>query len=393
MNAPLASTCVALLLLGAMAPSAEPPLPEPAQPEPAQEVSRVPRSLALGQVRPTVYIDRLPWRISRPGRYELHGSLQMAEDPSPNEATGILISSGDVVLDLGGHALIGVKGSATGILVKIPEKRTAQMLNITVRNGSVRNWGGNGVNLQSAVQARVEDLQLAGNGEARQPYDGLVVGDGAIVSRVSAQYNASAGIRAGAGSQLVACTGSNNGGSGLLLGAGGLARECVATRNNGDGLVLSGAGGTAIDCTASRNGRHGISTGPAARVSGCTAWSNSASGIRVEGHGLVQDCLASSNGDAGVLALSSGTRIDANHLSANGTGLDVAGRDHLVVRNSLSGNTVGWSVPSGNLSGGLHKGMTVEQFVQMMTERPDGALANEDLTELFLRDPWANVSH
>jgi hypothetical protein len=382
MNAPLASTCVGLFLLGLMAPAPEPP----------QEITRVPRSLALGEVRPTVFIDRVPWRITRPGRYELHGTLQMKKDPTPESATGIIISADDVVLDLGGHALIGVKGSATGILVKIPEKRTAQMLNITVRNGSVRNWGGNGVNLASAVQARVEDLQLAGNGEARQAFDGLIVGEGAIVSRCSAQYNAAAGIRTGRGAQLVACTGSYNGGSGMLLGAGSLARECVAMGNTGDGLVLSDAGCSAIDCTASGNGRNGISAGPAARVSGCTAWSNQASGIRVEGHGLVEGCLASGNADAGVLALSRGSRIDGNHLSANGMGLDVAGRDHLVVRNSLSANSVEWSMPDGNLSGGLHEGISVDQLMKIIGEA-SGEKQKKDFQKLFLRDPWANVSH
>lgn len=378
MHVRLTTACSLLFLVGVLVP--EPPQTSPGQPEP----------IAVATSRSTVYIDRLPWLIVRPGRYELHGTLQMPEDPDPEKASGIVIRSDDVVVDLGGHALIGSKGSAAGILVKPPESRETSMLNITVRNGSVRNWGGHGVDLGSVIQARVEDLQLAGNGVARRAYHGLIVGEAAIVSRCSSQYNAAAGIRAGPGSQIVACTVSFNGGSGLLLDAGGIARSCVATGNTENGLVLTSSGGAALDCSASGNGRHGISAGPASRVSGCTTWGNKASGIRIEGHGLVQSCLSSGNSGAGIFVLSRGTRIDSNHLSGNGQGLDVVGRDHLVVRNSLTNNSVLWSLAEGSVSGGLHETMSLEQMILLFGSANLGE--TPDLEELIRRDPWTNFS-
>jgi hypothetical protein len=384
MRARLSTTFSALFLLVLLD-------PVPALP---QEKTRLPTRLVVDALQTTVFIDRLPWLIARPGRYELHATLRMRESPLADASHGITITSDDVVLDLAGHTLFGNKGSATGILAKLPDKRTKLLLNITVKNGSVRNWSGHGVDLGAALQSRVEDLQIAGNGLSRNSFDGLIVGIGAIVSRCSAQYNAAVGIRAGRGSQLVGCTGSYNGSDGLMLGAGGIARDCVAADNTGDGLVLADGGNAAIDCIASGNGRHGISTGPSARVSGCTTWANQGSGIRVEGYGLVESCLSSDNAGAGILAVSRGARLDGNHLTANGLGLDVSGRGHLVVRNSMSRNGTTWSVPGDNITGGLHEDLSLLEAMQVLATKDPGVSPNSEELELLLRrEPWANITH
>ena len=50
-----------------------------------------------------------------------------------------------VTLDLNGFDLVGVPGSLDGVFGS-----NAPTVNIAVRNGSVRNWGGNSLNLFNA---------------------------------------------------------------------------------------------------------------------------------------------------------------------------------------------------------------------------------------------------
>ena len=55
------------------------------------------------------------------------------------------IAASGVTLDLNGFDLVGVAGSLDGVSVTL-----LNAINVSVRNGSVRSWGGSGINLTDA---------------------------------------------------------------------------------------------------------------------------------------------------------------------------------------------------------------------------------------------------
>jgi hypothetical protein len=97
------------------------------------------------------FIAGVPFTISAPGNYCLDGNFT---------ASGVAIDivADDVVLDLNGHALDGVSGSGIGV-------RASDRKNITVRNGTVRNFY-QGLSLGGSASEGliVERMRAAGNG-------------------------------------------------------------------------------------------------------------------------------------------------------------------------------------------------------------------------------------
>src|SRR5262245_55770110 len=90
----------------------------------------------LDQVEPRTPIFSLPFTINQPGSYYLTGNLTA----SAAGANGINIEASDVTLDLAGFALSGLGGAGgDGVNVFV------LVTNVTVRNGTVRGWGGRGV--------------------------------------------------------------------------------------------------------------------------------------------------------------------------------------------------------------------------------------------------------
>jgi hypothetical protein len=100
----------------------------------------------LDQIEPRIVVNSAntpgnataTFRITQPGSYYLTGNIT-----GESGKNGIEIVASGVTLDLMGFDLAGVPGSLDGI-------RTAvnNLLNISILNGSVRNWGGEGINLR-----------------------------------------------------------------------------------------------------------------------------------------------------------------------------------------------------------------------------------------------------
>ena len=103
--------------------------------------------------------------VSRPGVYILTEHLHAV----PGKA-GVRIEADNVTLDLGGRTMTGCEGSLDGVTV------TTVAANITLRNGDIRGWGRDGVDLSNAVGATVLNLRLFDNGGY-----GLLLGSGARV--------------------------------------------------------------------------------------------------------------------------------------------------------------------------------------------------------------------
>ena len=262
------------------------------------------------------------FKITQPGSYYLTGNVTGA--PGKH---GIEIATYDVTLDLNGFELIGSGAtSLDGI------STTSSSFNITVRNGTIRSWGDDGLDLntQTSVNSVVENILANGNLDV-----GIAVGLGSVVSGCVARNNAT-GILT-----FISCT----------------VRDCTATLNGVNGFQLFGDC-QIFGCTAPYNGTNGIDAGNACSVMQCVVTTNGSNGIAVLGDCRVVGNTCDQNGfgagvvdGAGILATSSDNRIEANNCTDNLRGLDVNASGNIILRNTCSGNTTDWDIVAQNVFG------------------------------------------
>ena len=329
--------CLVLICLGMEGTVfAQGPLTPPGAPAPTMKT--------LAQIEPRTPISSLPYTITNSGSYYLTTNL--------TGTNGILIQTSHVTLDLNGFSLMGANTNASvnGINVDV-------LIDICVRNGTVCNWGGSGVNALYARNSRLCELNVSGNGEA-----GLLCGQGGSVDHCVAKSNRgygifassgtiincsstgnqSAGIYAGSGSTVTGCSATDNF-IGITVGNGCPITGCTATYNNGNGIELYGRD-VVSDCTVSGNTGNGILTVfESCTIKGCTVSGNTGDGIEVTSRCRVVDntCTKNGNGnDAGIRVTGDGSRIEANHVANNNYGIKVEGLKNFILRNSASGNTV-----------------------------------------------------
>jgi parallel beta-helix repeat protein len=174
--------------------------------------------------------------------------------------------------------------------------------NIAVINGSVRNWGGRGVDLQASSpdNCRVEGVQASGNADHgigavngcrvtncsafSNGGHGITADDACTISNCTAISNTFTGILVGNGCTVVGCTVRSNGSNGLFAAAGSTVQNCSATGNTGIGFSIS-SGCTVSGCTSYNNTGAGIGTSSGCTVVGCTARDNNADKITSSGCG------------------------------------------------------------------------------------------------------------
>lgn len=255
------------------------------------------------------------FRITQPGSYYLTGNITGVAGKH-----GIEIDSDGVTLDLGGFELRGVAGM--GPFDGVSTARNA-LRNIAVVNGSLRNWGGDGVDLESFFMnnGRVEAITAAGN--------------------------AGAGIRAGARSTVLQCSAFANGDAGIDAQFGTTVAHCAATNNTGAGISALPGGCTVVQCSTEGNGGNGISVGSGSTVLGCTARLNLGRGIEASAGCTVTDCAASDNNGVGIAAADSCTLADCTANSNDAAGL-IAGNSCSITNCTSSGNgTSGIAVSDG----------------------------------------------
>jgi hypothetical protein len=242
-------------------------------------------------------ISKLPVTIDVPAKATMAGTLTGVSGQN-----GITIASDNVSVDLGGHALVGVAGSLDGILV------SGARLNVTVRDGIVRNWGGDGIDAAAASSGGVcTDLEL-----------------------------------------------NNNGGAGLHTSSRQLIRSVSSYSNTGDGINAGGANKIS-NCVATLNGGWGInSTGVDSTIEGCLVNQNTTGGIQVIGSQslVIGNTIDNSPAGDGLLVGGARCRIDGNHITRSSTGLHVTGTLDVIIRNSVSqsGGTP-YNIAAGNDAG------------------------------------------
>jgi hypothetical protein len=300
------------------------------------------------------------YKITQPGSYFLTGHVT-----GVNGKIGIEIVASDVTLDLGGFSLNGGPGTSIGIFTSSGNNR------ITIRNGTVRDWGSSGIwgfademhlsalhltgnavtGVRTSGQATITDCTASGHTGDK----GFEVGGGSTLTRVHARQNG-VGIEAGQNSALVDCVATYNTSVGFDL-SGATVTRCVANFNGGAGFDGSGVFSC---CTANNNDGSGFSG--QGTFENCVAWWNELHGFSVL-YGGVIDCNASSNGEHGIRVGGAGSRIVGNQCTNNGrTNLSGAGI-HLA-----TGVEAGRHDVSGNVCTGNDRGIDVHSVLNRISD-------------------------
>jgi parallel beta-helix repeat protein len=292
---------------------------------PAGPVTSTNKTLAEVEPRIAINAANTPgdadslYKITLPGSYYLTENITGVSGKH-----GIEITASGVTLDLHGFDLAGVPamGAFDGVSITV-----AGMTNIAVVNGSIRNWGGDGVDLGTiaASNCRVEDVLASGNAGI-----GIGIGLSGSVSKCSAWSNGF-GIAALFGCSISNCEAYQNTGTGISTFTGCTVTGCVALVNLGSGIIVS-SGSTVADCTSRQNTLDGIVCSNACVVRANNCSTNGA---------------ATGDG-AGIHATGSRNRIEGNTCTTADRGIDVDSAGNIIIRNTCSGNTNNWNVVAGN---------------------------------------------
>jgi parallel beta-helix repeat protein len=344
----------------------------------------------LEQIEPRTPITNLPYTIMQPGSFFLTGNL--------SGATGIVIAASGVTLDLMGFEIAAETPSFTSGI-----RADGVRSNITIRNGTVRGWLGQGVNMFNARNSLLEQLRVSDNIQS-----GILTGSGSMITSCSATRNVVNGISAGDGNVVRDCTATTNGNTGIFVGGQSLILNSTATDNGnfgmgagshsriencvarghaidgfnvtGENIVIAnssaganqrygiyfflGTGGEVRQCTVVGSGSIGIWGAPGSILRDNTSRNNGEDGILAESDSLVVGNLCEANTNNGIRVQGgSGVRIESNHVINNGDiGILIIGADNLIIKNSARGNANGnYSIQAGNQDGPIGD-MSVVQY-------------------------------
>ncbi|MCK6484594.1 MAG: right-handed parallel beta-helix repeat-containing protein [Phycisphaerae bacterium] len=245
------------------------------------------------------------FQITQPGSYYLTANVQGTAGKS-----GIEIASGNVTLDLMGFHVIGAAQTFDGVRV------TAGVRDVVVRNGTVRGWGSDGIDLSNCV--------------------------GVIVCDVIVEENGARGIRAANQARVSGCIARSNGNIGIVVNEGGIV----------------------IDCEAADNGSHSISALLQTIIERCFAFRNTGDGIHAANRCVIRHNLCDGNGSgagvgAGIHVTANLCRIERNHVTGNDRGIDVDAGNNLIIGNSAGGNAANYDIAAGNASGPIVTGANI----------------------------------
>ncbi len=321
----LASASIALTLSAAWLSAG--PLNPPAGPV-------APSYRTLSEIEPRTPVQSLSgnatalYTITEPGSYYLTGHISV-----PIGKHGIIIMSDRVTLDLGGFCLQGVAGSLTGVW--------GQGAKITVRNGTVRGFGGPGIDLLNGNAHTVDGVHVNDCGSF-----GVQVGLRSHVTQCSANDNAGAGFRDSGESTFDRCEAHHNA-RGFEVYRGTMLRGCLAGTNTGHGFHewSVGVGVTLIDCVATANLGRGFDLQHYAHLVNCRAAGNYLEGFCVQQRATIINCAAGSGGNHGYFLGFSSTILDSTATGNLWNGIVAASgctiRGCTVTHHTLTTSSVG----------------------------------------------------
>lgn len=329
---------------------------------------------------PRTPITALPVTLEESGSYYLTGNLVMS-----GEGNGIVLEADNIAIDLNGFSLIGdpLASDGSGIW---HDGASGTISDITIRNGTIRDWATDGVDLGSnSDQTLVEDLHVSDCGGS-----GIRLHNISTVRDSTVESCGGSGIFVNLSSTVIGCSVHDNGENGIRTGVTSVVQSCSARGNGSEGIL---AIGSIVNCSAANNNLSGIYAGTSSVVSRCSLDGNHV-GIRTSSQVEVLNCQISSSSMIGIdlgtrstvrsctvvttnvisnidgiivgdnsLIIdnrvhghvnSNGIRLDGNQnrvegnvLMNNSVGLNITGTssNNLVIRNSYVGNTTSYTVP------------------------------------------------
>jgi hypothetical protein len=260
----------------------------------ALDPSGPPAPSLIAGLRVATPITAVPVTIEESGVYYLTDSFTVASE----FGSGIAVTADDVVIDLAGFSLIG-PGTGTGRAVSAEDA-----VRVTVRNGTLRNFGGAGATLGEqgiAEDLRIEDcpvgLLLDNSGCARRVHvrgaelGGMQVLFGCEIIDCVVENCGLLGIGSFFASAITRCSVRVSQGVGILAFGPVVVSDCSVVAIQGAGFQGS-SGSVLEDCAASACGS-GFLGDDGATIRNCTARACSVEGIAVEGtegSALITDC-------------------------------------------------------------------------------------------------------
>jgi hypothetical protein len=307
--------CTAFAAAGPLTPPAGPVAPTPG-PEPRIPISD---TTTPGDAESL-------FRITLPGSYYLTGNITGVANKH-----GIKILATGVTLDLNGFELVGANAASAFDGVN---DSTGTPSVISVINGTVRNWGDDGISLAfgNAKGGRVSGITARSNFG-----DGISVGAGFVVSHCTAISNTTCGIRTADGCTVSECTSQGNSGQAFILGFDTTASRCTAVAN--DTGFLANAGAKMTDCIAVSNSE-GIRAGSGCSFTRCSVQSNTQRGLLCGGNCVIDGCLIDANAGAG---LNVGAQSSVNNTTITGsagTGVTSTGEGLRIENSTIIGNGI-----------------------------------------------------
>lgn len=300
--------------------------------------------------------------ISQSGSYYLSSNITGVSGKN-----GIEIGVSGVTLDLNGFDLVGVPGSLDGISIVVGGLR-----NIAVVNGSIRSWGGDGVDLSTTTtfNCRLTHLLVTDN-----TGNGISAGYACRISNCAASFNTGMGITSGFASTLSGCSAYANTGHGLDAKDGSAILNCAAYSNHLSGINTT-TGSTVSNCSAYQNTGNGIVATSGCTISNCAVSGNDGNGISISASWgcIVTDCAARANALDGIVCASSSVirgnscegngrsisigagihvtgdrnRIEGNHCVNADRGIDVDSTGNIIIKNTCLMNATNWDIVAGN---------------------------------------------
>jgi parallel beta-helix repeat protein len=253
------------------------------------------------------------FKITQPGSYYLTSNITGVVGKH-----GIEIAASGVTLDLNGFELRGVPaiGAFDGVTVTVIPPQA--LGSIAVVNGSVSEWGDEGIDLGIGIafNSRVDGVRAIGNAG-----NGVSVPSGSTVTNCVTIGNSSNGIQTSSNCTVWNCTATNNGG-GISVSEGCAVIGCTVRSSSGIGIsalsnctisscsvnrsgsngILADSGSTVSNCSANSNTGHGISVGEGCTIHGCTARFNTLGGIFTSIDCSITDCTIAANQSFGIRA-------------------------------------------------------------------------------------------
>jgi len=288
-------------------------------------------------------IATLPFTISSPGSYIVVKDLSIS-NPDVN---GINIQVSNVTIDLNGHTLtgagkeVGTIGCGIAIL--------GSLMNITVKNGTIREWRGDGINATYARNCRFINLQCYRNGG-----HGIASGNSSLVTNCCCFYNGGNGIFADDGSIVINNTATSNTAYGIWAEDTSTIEENTCS-HNGSGGIRAGAGCTVVRNSTIINYGTGIKTTNGSLIKENVCYSNKSDGIKSISECFIMGNYCSKSGfegdGAGIHTTSYDNNIEFNMVIENDRGIQVDHSGNYIASNYASDNGTDYVIVSGNTEG------------------------------------------